>query len=73
MTMTARGDFHWALLDGVLTKETLRETFETLKEIGYSGAVSLELNPSLSNPYEALEKSRQIVIECSSDNLRVRW
>lgn len=61
------GDLHWALLDGVLTAETLRDTFSALQEIGYTGAVSLELSPMLDDPYNALERSRQIAIECGAD------
>ena len=61
------GDLHWALLDGVLTTETLRDTFSALQEIGYTGAVSLELNPSLDDPYDALERSRQIALQCGAD------
>ena len=63
------GDLHWALLDGVLTAETLRGTFSALQDIGYSGAVSLELSPQLSDPFQALKRSRQIVIDCGSDFL----
>lgn len=63
------GDLHWALLDGVLTTETLKRTFAALQEIGYSGAVSLELSPQLDDPYQALERSRQITIDCGSDYL----
>ncbi len=61
------GDLHWALLDGVLTTETLRETFGALQEIGYKGGVSLELSPQLEDPYQALKRSRQIAIDCGSD------
>lgn len=64
-----QGDLHWALLDGVLTTETLRNTFDALKDIGYTGAVSLELSPQLEEPYVALERSRQIVLDCGSDFL----
>lgn len=63
------GDLHWALLDGVLTTDTLRETFRALQDIGYAGAVSLELNPQLVDPYNALERSRQIAIDCGSGYL----
>ena len=62
-----QGDLHWALLDGVLTTETLRDTFRALQDIGYDGAVSLELSPLLDNPYQALERSRQIAIDSGSD------
>ena len=64
-----KGDLHWALLDGILTVETLRETFLALKDIDYNGAISLELSPQLDNPYEALQRSRQIVLDCGSDYL----
>ncbi len=62
-----QGDLHWALLDGVLTTETLRETFRALQDIGYAGGVSLELSPQLENPFQALERSRQIAIDCGSE------
>ena len=61
------GDLHWALLDGVLTIKTLRETFGALQEIGYAGGVSLELSPQLDDPYQALKRSRQITIDCGSE------
>ena len=61
------GDLHWALLDGVLTTQTLRDTFRALQDIGYDGAVSLELSPLLDDPYQALERSRKIAIDCGSD------
>ena len=63
------GDLHWALLDGILTTDTLRGTFRALQDIGYAGAVSLELSPQLDDPYQALERSRQIAIDCGSDYL----
>ncbi len=64
-----KGDLHWALLDGILTVETLREMFLALKDIDYTGAVSLELSPQLEDPFQALQRSRQIVLECGSDYL----
>jgi len=60
------GDLHWALLDGVMTTASLRDTFRALHDIGYAGAVSLELSPQLKDPYDALERSRQIAIDCGS-------
>jgi hydroxypyruvate isomerase len=56
-----RHDQHLALLDGVLTEATLRRTFAALTEAGYAGPVSLELNPQLPDPLEALQRSRDIV------------
>ncbi len=63
------GDLHWALLDGILTIETLRETFRALEEIGYAGAISLELSPQLNDPFQALQQSRQIVLDCGAEYL----
>ena len=63
------GDLHWALLDGVLTTETLWDTFRALDEIGYAGAISLELSPQLSDPFQALQQSRQIVLDCGAEYL----
>jgi len=60
------GDLHWALLDGVMTTASLRDTFRALHDIDYAGAVSLELSPQLKDPYDALERSRQIAIDCGS-------
>ena len=56
-------DQHVALLDGVLSPGILRRAFTALSEIGYGGGVSLELNPELPDPLDALKRSRQIVIE----------
>ena len=61
------GDLHWALFDGVLTAETLRDTFRALEEIEYTGAISLELSPLLSDPLQALQRSRQIVLDCGAE------
>ena len=61
------GDLHWALLDGVMTEQTLKDTFRALKEIGYSGAISLELSPSLANPVDALARSRDALMNASGD------
>lgn len=61
------GDLHWALLDGVLTTETLQRTFGALQDIGYSGGISLELSPQLDDPYQALRRSRQITIDCGAN------
>ena len=54
-------DQHLALTDGILTEDTLSRTFSALEEVGYSGAVSLELNSGLPHPLEALKRSREIV------------
>lgn len=56
------GDLHWSLLDGVMTEETLYDTLQALSEIGYAGALSLELSPSLPKPGRALHDSRDILL-----------
>ncbi len=56
-------DLHWSLLDGVMTVESLAATLRALDAVGYQGALSLELNPSLSNPTRALQDSRNILLQ----------
>ena len=56
-------DSHLALLDGVLTRQTLRRTLSALPSVGYDGPVSLELNPELPDPADALRRSREAVEE----------
>ena len=56
------GDLHWSLLDGVLSEGSLRETLRAADEIGYSGALSLELSPNLPAPVTALRESRDILL-----------
>lgn len=56
------GDLHWSLLDGVMTEEALYDTLRALHKIGYAGALSLELSPTLPNPERALHESRDILL-----------
>ena len=56
------GDLHLALLDGVLKREVLSDTLAVLGDVGYTGTVSLELNPGLPDPIDALRRSREIVL-----------
>lgn len=56
-----QNDLHLSLTDGVLTEDLLTQTFTALSDIGYDGNVSLELNPELPNPLEALKHSRKII------------
>lgn len=56
-------DLHWALLDGVLTPDMLRDTFTALREHGYSGNVSLELSPQLPDPADAVRRSWAVMKE----------
>ncbi len=55
------GDLHWALLDGVMTHESLKALVDALYEIGYDGMVSLELSPKLPDPLDSLQKSMKII------------
>ena len=59
------GDLHWALLDGVMTRASLHELFTTLDEIGFDGGVSIELNPTLTDPHAAIQRSRDVVLSLS--------
>ena len=54
-------DLHWSLLDGVMTSQDLTKTFQALHDIGYDGAVSLELSPKLPSPKQSLIASREIL------------
>ncbi len=56
-----RADLHWALLDGVLTKDVLKNTLDTLEKIGYDGPVSLEMNPGLPDPRAAIEDGYRLM------------
>ena len=55
------GDLHWALCDGVMTRESLGALLDTLDAVGYTGAISLELSPQLTDPLNALRDSLKIV------------
>ena len=54
-------DLHWALCDGVLTEDVLKNTLATLHDIGYDGPVSLEMNPGLPDPLAAIEDGYKFV------------
>lgn len=54
-------DLHWALCDGVLTRDVLKRTLSTLGHIGYDGPVSLEMNPGLPDPLAAIESGFRLV------------
>ncbi len=55
-------DLHWSLLEGVMTDESLVATIQALDEIGYGGAVSLELSPQLPAVRRALATSRDMLL-----------
>lgn len=56
------GDLHWSLLDGLMTEESLAAMLMALEDIGYQGALSLELSPDLPRPVKALAESRDILL-----------
>lgn len=49
-------DLHWPLYEGVLTPETLSNTFEMLKTAGYTVPVSIEMHPELPDPLAAIKR-----------------
>ncbi|HEY7158991.1 MAG TPA: sugar phosphate isomerase/epimerase [Gemmataceae bacterium] len=55
------GDLHWPLFAGRLTPQQLADTLRTLREIGYRGALALELNPANPDPFDALRDGKRIV------------
>ncbi len=57
------GDLHLSLLDGVMTQDFLDATFAALAGIGYDSALSLELNPELPDPLDAIRRSRRIIMD----------
>lgn len=56
-------DLHLGLTDGILTEAALADTISALTDIGYRGNLSLELHPELSDPLDALKRSREIVLD----------
>ncbi|MXX03233.1 MAG: sugar phosphate isomerase/epimerase [Gemmatimonadetes bacterium] len=54
-------DLHWALCDGVLTRDVLQRTLAALGRISYDGPVSLEMNSGLPDPLAAIESGFRLV------------
>ena len=57
------GDLHWALCDGVMTPASLAALFDALAEIEYDGGISLEMNPTLPDPFDAIQRSRAVTLQ----------
>ena len=55
------GDLHWPLFSGRLTRRQLADAIAALRDIGYRGALSLELNPANSAPIRALLDGKSIL------------
>lgn len=53
------GDLHWPLLTGRLTFQQLADTIAALRQIGYRGALALELNPANKDPTAALREGKE--------------
>jgi len=54
-------DLHLPLTEGIQTEEGLSKFFNVLKEIGYDGALSLEMMPQLPDPLEAIRNGKALV------------
>ncbi len=56
-----KGDLHWPLLNGALTREGLRDLGAALRSVGYRGPLSLELNPANADPVAALREGKELL------------
>lgn len=54
-------DLHLPLTDGIQTEESLERFFNTLEDIHYDGALSLEMMPTLRDPLDAIRRGKAIV------------
>src|SRR5262249_13102998 len=55
------GDLHWPLLTGRLTRGQLEAALRALRAAGYSGTLSLELNPQKPDPEQALRDGKTLI------------
>ncbi len=56
-------DLHLGLCDGVLTADVLKSSFGALASANYTGNMSIELKPDIPDPFDALKRSRDIVLQ----------
>jgi sugar phosphate isomerase/epimerase len=54
-------DLHWPLLTGRLTHGSLKATLAALRQVGYEGALALELHASNQEPAENLRQGKVLV------------
>jgi sugar phosphate isomerase/epimerase len=54
-------DLHWPLLTGRLTASTLEQVLGALRDMKYSGALTLELAAGNPEPIEGLRRSKQVL------------
>ena len=55
------GDLHWPLLTGRLTADHLEGLARALRDVGFRGGLTLELNPKIADPIGALQEGKAIV------------
>jgi D-psicose/D-tagatose/L-ribulose 3-epimerase len=55
------GDLHWPLLTGRLTRDGLGALGAALRSVGYRGPLSLELNPTNTDPVGALREGKELL------------
>jgi hypothetical protein len=54
-------DLHWPLLRGCLTEEMLKATLTSLRAVGYSGGLALELSAGNADPVEGLRQGKTLM------------
>jgi sugar phosphate isomerase/epimerase len=54
-------DLHWPLLTGELREDQLRSAMQVACEVGYQGALCLELNPGNNEPALSLNEGKSIL------------
>jgi sugar phosphate isomerase/epimerase len=59
-------DLHWPLVTGKLTKASLRETLEAIRDASYRGSLALELNPQSADPIGALHEGKGLLERLAS-------
>lgn len=54
-------DLHLPLTEGIQTEASLAQFFTVLKDVGYDGALSLEMMPKLPDPLDAIRRGKALV------------
>ncbi len=55
-------DRHWALLDGRITSDDLKQTIEALNQAGYKGTLGLQLSPRLRVLAPEFSRNRNLLL-----------
>jgi sugar phosphate isomerase/epimerase len=66
-----KDDVHWPLLSGVLKEEQLSDCLAALRQQGYQGALSLELNAQNPNPDDALRNGSALLEKLLQERTRI--